>query len=219
MPQPYVRPVQGKVVRADQGLDIQGKPGDPVVAIGLARVDAVKDDPGGFGKAVYYTLLDGPQRGRQIYVGHAQPTVTAGQMVQAGDSVATLLEHGLGNAANLSGWAEVGFAKDGAPDPSAPGTKFAGFYKSLGAAVPQQAPAPATQPQAAPQTVDTSQDTTSLVPGGPPDPTVTQPQVLPPGYGGVQDVSAALWRQVTSQPGVSQDTLAYAQNAFTATGG
>ena len=85
----YVQPVNGQVKRLDQGIDYQGNPGDPVVAIGLARVDYVKDDPGGFGKVVYYTLLDGPARGKQIYVGHAAP---AALLLQNGHLDTTFVE-------------------------------------------------------------------------------------------------------------------------------
>ena len=211
---PYVKPVDGKIVRPDQGLDIQGKPGAHVVAIGLARVDAVKDDPGGFGKAIYYTLLNGPQRGRQIYVGHAQPTVAAGALVQAGQPVATLLQSGLGNASGLSGWTEIGFAKDGVPDAKAPGKVFAGFYRTLGKAPQVQSPAQIPA-QGQPQLPDPSLDATSKVPGAPPDPYQTQPQVLPPGSGGPSD----WWAQIIHQSNVSPDTLQYAQNAQTAAGG
>lgn len=209
----YVAPVQATVKRYDQGIDYQGKPGTSVVAIGLARVDAVKDDPGGFGKAVYYTLLDGPLRGQQIYVGHAQPDVTAGKIVQAGDPVATLSQQSLGNAAGLPGWTEIGFAKNGAPEPGS-SQRFAKFVKNLGAA-----PAPAqTAPTPAQPTVDTSVDSSLAQPVGPPDPTLTHPQVFAPGSGGLEDVPASLWRTIISQPYVNPDTLAYAQQAQVAAG-
>jgi len=103
------------VKRSDQGRDYQGTPGQRIVAIGRARVDAVKDDPGGFGKVVYYTLLEGPSKGQQIYVGHAQPNVRAGQVIGAGKPVATLLKSSLGNAAGMPGWVEIGLARGGAP--------------------------------------------------------------------------------------------------------
>lgn len=111
----YVNPVAGaKFQRVDQGVDLQGTPGQPVVAIGDARIDAVKSDPGGFGTAIYYTLLNGVKAGQQIYVGHAQATVTAGEQVAAGAPVARLLASPLGNATQ-PGWTEIGFASGGAP--------------------------------------------------------------------------------------------------------
>lgn len=112
---PYVMPVPGAAVNhLDQGIDYQGTPGQYVRAIGNARVDAVKADPGGFGTAVYYTLTSGPDAGKQIYVGHAAADVKPGQTVAAGAPVATLLQHPLGNATQ-PGWTEIGFANNGAP--------------------------------------------------------------------------------------------------------
>lgn len=100
--------------RLDQGVDVQGTPGQVVTAPERVRVDAVKSDPGGFGEAVYFTLLSGPQTGQQVYIGHAAPKVTAGQVLAPGDAIVQLLEHPLGNA-TAPGWAEVGFASGGAP--------------------------------------------------------------------------------------------------------
>jgi hypothetical protein len=110
-----VNPVpQGtKEVTQDQGIDYQGKPGDYVVAIGKARIDAVKSDPGGFGVVVYYTLLDGPSKGTQVYVGHAKPVVHAGQVVAAGRPISMLVHNSGGGAP--PGWAEIGIAQGGVP--------------------------------------------------------------------------------------------------------
>jgi murein DD-endopeptidase MepM/ murein hydrolase activator NlpD len=117
----YVAPVLGKVMRLDQGIDYQGTPGAAVRAIGNARVDAIKPDPGGFGLTIYYTLLDGPARGQQIYVGHAMPTVKPGENIAAGEPVAQLLPRPLGNAAHLPGWTEVGLATNSVPVSHGPG--------------------------------------------------------------------------------------------------
>jgi murein DD-endopeptidase MepM/ murein hydrolase activator NlpD len=112
----YVSPVPNLIVagRGDQGQDYQGKVGSSVVAIGNARIDAIKDDPGGFGKVVYYTLTSGNATGTQIYVGHADPTVRVGQTVAQGAPVATLLQSPGGNA-TTPGWTEVGIAENGVP--------------------------------------------------------------------------------------------------------
>lgn len=209
----YYKPVKGKFVRFDQGVDIQGKPGDHVVAIGLARVDAVKQDPGGFGTAIYYTLLSGPMRGQQIYVGHAQASVKAGQIVQGGDPVATLLRSGLGNAQGLAGWTEIGFAKNGAPEGRSSAKRFWRFVNNQSFRPPTVS-APA---------VDVSTDA-SLSPAEqytvdstlPPSPDSTVPQMLPPGAGTYVSPSV-LWHQIAAQPSVSPDTLMYAQNSAIAT--
>lgn len=219
----YVPPLPrgGTFRRYDQGIDYQGHPFDPVVAIGRARVDAVKDDPGGFGKAVYYTLLDGPAKGTQIYVGHALPLVRPGQIVKAGGEIAALQKSGLGNASGLAGWVEIGIAKNGAPAFSAPtgGQAFANLLKatSPNAPAPTQN-APSSAP-ASPAPIDTSQET--FTGAEPPSPDTTQPLLLPPGVtlpSSAPAYLAQLWQQIASQAQVSPDTLAYAQNAAIAGG-
>lgn len=125
----YVDPVAGATFeRVDQGVDLKGKPGQPVLAIGDAQVDAVKADPGGFGTAIYYTLLNGAHAGQQIYVGHAQPTVKPGDQVAAGAPVARLLAKPLGNATE-PGWTEIGFAAGGVPANN--GNAFNSFLQTL----------------------------------------------------------------------------------------
>lgn len=110
----YVSPLTGaKFGRLDQGIDLQGTPGQTVNAIGDGTI-TVKPDPGGFGQAVYETLTSGPKAGTEYYVGHAQPDVKTGQSVHAGDPLATLLQHPLGNATQ-PGWTEIGPATNGAP--------------------------------------------------------------------------------------------------------
>jgi hypothetical protein len=219
----YVKPVVGQVRRLDQGIDYQGTPGNHVVAVGLARMVAIKSDPGGFGTAIYYKLLDGPARGREVYVGHAQPTVHVGQLVKAGDPVATLLDHGLGNASGLSGWTEIGFARNEAPDPGT-ATDFqrlvdgAGDAPVVAAAPSSPAPADGTsaaavqpvQPQVALPTVGQDADL-----GVQPAPSSTEPLEPPPGSGiaSTSSFAADLWNRVASQPGASADALALAQNA------
>ena len=213
----YVKPVQGTIKRLDQGIDFQGKPGGSVVAIGLARVDYVKDDPNGFGKAIYYTLLSGPMRGQQIYVCHTQPNVTQGQILQAGDRVSTLLASGGGNASSLAGWTEIGFAKNGAPEGRGSARRFQKFINNL----PYSTSTPTAQPQ--PPATEQQQQPLPSAPQAdyavqqvePPSPETTQPQVLSPGTAD----SASLWQKVTGLGGVSADTQAYAQNVLTAAGG
>ncbi len=222
---PYVKPVDAKQMRQDQGRDFQGKPGTPVVAIGLARVDAVKSDPGGFGTVVYYTLLSGPLRGQQIYVGHAAPNVTAGQIVKAGQPVAILQQKSGGNAASLVGWTEIGFAKNGTPDGAA-SNRFNKFLKTLGDSTwkgPVDTPVSAqtagvtdstgTQPVSADVSASYAIQSAS-----PPAPETTQPVQLEPGSGPLDDVPQ-LWQTIAAQPNASLDTQQYAANALTSTGG
>lgn len=218
----YVSPVPPdvQVKRADQGRDYQGKPGQKIVAIGRARVDAVKDDPGGFGKAIYYTLLDGPSKGQQIYVGHAQPTVRKGQVLSAGAPVAVLLKNSLGDAAGLSGWVEIGLAKGGAPMFSSPNGARPLANLLRGAAAPVTQTGGDVVSQTAPA-VAQAFDTNVQPPVSPAPPTALTtpgPDVQMPGsvdytisphhevYG--------LWQQAAqSSPFVSPDTANMVRNA------
>jgi hypothetical protein len=217
-PSSYVAPVQGAVRRLDQGIDYQGKPGDPVVAIGRARVDAVKSDPGGFGKAVYYTLLDGPMKGRQIYVGHAQPVVHVGEIVGAGDSVATLLTHGLGNAGNLSGWTEIGFANKGAPLAGS-AKSFQQFVTNLSqsAAPGASSPPSAAPPQGSGAAVLPAQTPPPVGPG------LAQPQAYDPGTipadGPNPRLFAETWQRIAADPAAPPEAANFAQIWQTATTG
>jgi hypothetical protein len=214
----YVAPVDAQKRRLDQGIDYQGNPGDPVVAIGRARVDAVKADPRGFGKAIYYTLLDGPMKGRQIYVGHAQPVVHAGETIGAGTPVAVLLEHSLGNASNLKGWTEIGFARNGVPDPGT-AADFQAFVDGL-------KPGAATSVDVSASTTaggETSQPAAAASPvQEPPSPYtdplpiasgISQPQALPPGaVPAEQDTTRQYqqtWQRIAADPWAPPETANY----------
>ncbi len=110
----YVSPVKAGTLRkrTDSGVDFQGEPGEHVLAIGKAEVTSSRR-VGGFGMLVVYRLLDGPRAGQHIYVGHAEPLVRKGQIVEAGAPVARLKEHAWGlrkTSPHSRGWCEVGFA-------------------------------------------------------------------------------------------------------------
>jgi murein DD-endopeptidase MepM/ murein hydrolase activator NlpD len=110
----YVSPVVPGTLRkrTDSGVDFQGEPGAPVLAIGNAEVTSARR-VGGFGMLVVYRLLDGPRAGQHIYVGHAEPVAKSGQMVKAGTPVARLKEHAWGlrkTSPHSRGWVEIGFA-------------------------------------------------------------------------------------------------------------
>jgi murein DD-endopeptidase MepM/ murein hydrolase activator NlpD len=110
----YVSPVVPGTLRkrTDSGVDFQGEPGAPVLALGHAEVTSARR-VGGFGMLVVYRLLDGPRSGQHIYVGHAEPCVKAGQTVRAGTPVARLKEHAWGlrkTSPHSRGWVEIGFA-------------------------------------------------------------------------------------------------------------
>jgi hypothetical protein len=222
-------PPDVQVKRADQGRDYQGKPGQKVVAIGRARVDAVKDDPGGFGKVVYYTLLDGPSKGQQIYVGHAIPVVglTKGKTIAAGQPVATLGKKGLGNASNLTGWVEVGLAKGGAPMFASPNGARP-LEKLLRGAVSYTAPAATAAPDAVAQAapaVAQAFDANITAPVSPAPPTALGtpgPDVQLPGSVDYtispHHEVASLWDQAAQGPLVSPETMQMVRNAQLSTG-
>lgn len=212
----YVAPVKGQVRRLDQGIDYQGKPGDHVVAIGRAIVNYVKDNPGGFGKAIYYTLLDGPMKGRQIYVGHAQPLVHAGETIAAGAPLATLLAHGLGNASGLAGWTEIGFAKNGAPQPGS-ATAFQAFVQNLNAAAPGPADSAPAGPTGAPAVgaagaaaPPPSPYTAPLpIQGGLAEPAALDPGTVPAGAADVHQYQET-WQRIAADPWAPPEAANYA---------
>lgn len=224
----YVSPVAAgtRTMREDQGQDYQGTPGQPVVAIGNATVDAVKKDPGGFGRVVYYTLQDGPYAGQQIYVGHAQPTVKPGQHVNAGDPVATLLEKPLGNATG-PGWAEIGLAKGGQPEygMSDGGANFQRLIRNAAAskalltdpAANPAAPVPVAAPAQAPAGLALP---VPVVPPSTPDvPQAAAAVALPGSVTILPHQTAQLWQQVATQDMmISPDTQALFKNAQLAAG-
>lgn len=215
----YVKPVKGSFQRVDEGVDYKGTPGDHVVAIGRARIDYVKDNPGGFGKVIYYTLLDGPNAGQQIYVGHARPDVKSGQTIAMGQSVATLLQHPLGSATQ-PGWVEIGFASGGRPTatsdvgqgvPGTPGSKFLDFVNGLDGA------APPTTGGGIPPTDVTGATGPGLVDTAPAHPADIQPNrgASTGDVGGSQEQLANLWQQIANQQFASPETRMMAQNAQT----
>lgn len=215
----YVAPVKGAIRRYDQGIDYQGTPGDSVVAIGNARVDAIKSDPGGFGTAIYYTLLTGPMKGQQIYVGHAQAVVSKGDIIQAGAPVATLLSSGGGNASNLSGWTEVGFARNGAPEPNS-SKDFGLFVRGLHAGDYAGAAGTASATASLPETGTTAaqliqQDTAQQAPP-PMSPVVGANVITPdaqPNLTPAPNHPQETWQTLAALPGASPDTMRLASLA------
>lgn len=204
MASPYVAPVPSnvKVKRLDHGVDYQGNPGQKVVAIGNAVVDAVKSDPGGYGTVVYYTLTDGPHAGQQIFVGHARPDVKPGQKLAAGDAVATLQQVSGGDAKGLVGWTEIGLAKNGAPQYGKDQGGWQFQQLLVGAAKTPDAPAaaPGSVGPAAAVPADSGAPVAPQAPmfGTPPgatDPTVEMPgtaqHYLPDGGG-----AASMWQAI-----------------------
>jgi hypothetical protein len=104
---PFLHPAT--VGRTDQGVDVTLQPGDPIFAVGNARIIGIQ--PNWFpdprtGKAqpfLWYQLLDGPQRGRYVYVAEQiAPSVKPGQVVNSSEQIGTYTATGSG--------LELGFA-------------------------------------------------------------------------------------------------------------
>lgn len=127
----YVNPIpKGSVFeRLDQGVDYRTPVGSNIPVIGNAQVVRVSNDAGGFGKAIYYKLLDGPQKGKYVYVGHATPMARAGQYLRAGQTVAQSRQVPFGNAAGTPGHIETGWAS-GPYGPASPLTESANPYST-----------------------------------------------------------------------------------------
>jgi Transglycosylase SLT domain len=148
---PYVAPLPAGVgfanARTDMGVDLEtgtAGVGRELLAIGEAQVLAIKP-MGAFGPTwVSYRLLDGPLRGRAIFIGHSGPPLVAvGQRVAAGAPLIAI--HG-GSYGGPPGHVEIGWALADGSAPAAAshygegqvtaeGRSFRRFLARLGMAV------------------------------------------------------------------------------------
>jgi hypothetical protein len=101
---PFARSTNLIPQRIDMGVDYDGN--GPILALGRAHITFSGADPGwAGGNSVNYQLLDGPYRGRNVYVAEAvMPMVTAGKIVPAGTPIATF-GHGFSSNSIETGWA------------------------------------------------------------------------------------------------------------------
>lgn len=104
----YVNPFAnaGKVTpgRLDQGQDFNLTPGAPIGAIGKAKIIEVQPNWYAGQPAIFYQLLEGPRKGEILYVGEQiNPTVTAGEIVDAGQTIATYASSGTGIEYGIGG--------------------------------------------------------------------------------------------------------------------
>ncbi len=106
----YVNPFKGDQVtpeRIDMGVDYSAPPGEPIYALGDGRVtEASNSDSGwaycGAAGSIDYTLSDGPDAGRNVYVAEGvHVTVRPRQTVTAGQQIATFA----GSGCIETGWA------------------------------------------------------------------------------------------------------------------
>jgi hypothetical protein len=92
--------------RADEGKDVQLKPGEALHATGDFEVVAVKFDPSGFGPDYpVIKFTSGPQAGQVLYFGHGDSLVRQGQKGAAGTPIVRTSKTGH-NAP--PGWLEIG---------------------------------------------------------------------------------------------------------------
>lgn len=88
--------------RVDQGVDFSGS--GPISAIGNGTV--IETSGGGWpgGPFMSYRLDDGPNAGKVVYVAeNIRPTVTKGQKIKAGQTIAVMFQGGTGIE---TGWAD-----------------------------------------------------------------------------------------------------------------
>lgn len=132
----YVYPFPGlQPGRTDQGYDLSGS--GPLYALGPGRVLTASLWPGWPGTGgVVYQLTGGPDAGRNVYyMEHVQANVTPGQMVQAGQPIATLLsgypflEAGWANASGTGPLTPYNGSPDGTP--MSGGSNFRAFVNAL----------------------------------------------------------------------------------------
>ena len=140
--QGYVNPIPGAVLgRTDMGVDATLKPGAPIRAIGDSRVLGIM--PGWYSGQPYLALqlLNGPQKGRTYYVAEQiQPRVRPGDVVRAGQTIATFAPSGTGIEIGWAGpnWQQTlaqaqGNTGDASHNMAPAGVNFRSFLGSLGA--------------------------------------------------------------------------------------
>lgn len=182
---------------------------DPTILVGIWRIESASTFPNpavngkGYGGLFGTTLWNGSTQAQA----NLSASILANLIHTRGSLSAALLAYSGGGYSSVS--AEGGPAKAGAPATIR--------QAHTEAPAPQKTPAAQQAPQA-PQPV-AQFDTTAQMPSAPPDVAYTHPLVNPPGAGPVYETGPSLWQQIIAQPGVSQDTLAYAQNASIAAGG
>lgn len=94
--------------RIDQGQDLQGPPGGPVLAIAPGMISSGHDRFGGFGDRYPLEAISaGPLKGRSVYYGHAHTTHTG--PVRAGDQIGVTQSRANTWTAAPAGWLELGF--------------------------------------------------------------------------------------------------------------
>lgn len=136
----YVSPFGGSGVttgRTDQGVDFSAPVGSAIRAIGKALVLHI--DPNFYRgqPAIYYQLLEGPDKGKVVYASEQiTPQVKAGDVVSEGQTIGVVapsgtgLEIGWGTTGGVPLAQSTGGYTEGAETPA--GKSFSSFVKGLG---------------------------------------------------------------------------------------
>lgn len=142
---PFAKLTDFKAGRTDQGVDVTGTPGSPILAPFAGTITAI--NPGWYSgqpQVVLQGAQGTPFAGKFFYVAEQLvPGVKVGQQVNAGDTIGTYAQSGTGLeagwAANAQGEtlaaATPGYSGDQSPQALAAGNSFRSFLRSLGAAV------------------------------------------------------------------------------------
>ncbi len=206
--------------RVDQGIDIeagQANVGKPIVAMGKAVVVSITSDPGGFGRYIAYRLLDGPAKGRVVYVGHSDPVtgIQVGDRLSPGEPVALIkgfyatpghIEMGWADSAHPNiPLAQMGSKqRSGSPE----GQDFLDFFNGGSTTNTSTDNAPAPVAPVTPATpAPTASDLVSQ------DMAAINQNLLEPKVNAAVITPAQTWQTLAQLPGASPDTLRLAQYA------
>jgi hypothetical protein len=137
----YINPLPGdaQIGRTDMGVDVDLKPGEPIVAPGNSRVLGVAQNWYSGQPYVALQLLDGPMKGHNYYVAEQiNVAVTAGQVVRQGQPIAHYAASGTGIEIGWAGqnWEQTlaqaeGNTGDASHANSPAGRSFSDFLTSL----------------------------------------------------------------------------------------
>jgi hypothetical protein len=94
----YTNPIPGAAIgRTDQGVDATLSPGSPILALGRSKVIGIIPNWYSGQPFVWLQLLDGVDAGKYYYVAEQiTPSVTPGQVVNAGEPIGTYSSSGTG---------------------------------------------------------------------------------------------------------------------------
>jgi hypothetical protein len=160
------------------GVDVDLKPGEPIVAIGNSKVLGIMPNWYAGQPYVALQLLDGPMQGHNYYVAEQiTPAVSVGQVIRAGEPIAHYAASGTGIEMGWAGsdWQQTlaqaqGNTGDASHNDAPAGVSFSNFLHSLtsarsSGAPPVSAAAAAADPTAASGAPSAAVDPATAAPG------------------------------------------------------